>query len=253
MEASEIAKLLTRKGELEALLNGFEKWLIFFGVLVAIGVAGESIWGFRAWWNNRKLHAVAESVDNLRRLEITNIGKDTEKLRFAISESAERIALAEQHAAEANRIAEGERLARVKIEEKIAPRRLSAEQIRTVADKLRRFTGQRINFFATAGDAEAIGIADDILKALNGPNSAGWFPTLSAGQYSSLVGSGIVIELSSDADARAREAAVTLADALRGERLAVLGPQLPPNMQTMVGNINNDPQARIRLVVAKKP
>jgi hypothetical protein len=242
------------------LLSIIDKGKNIAALLVAVGVAGEFLGDFMA-------DPIRKRRDEARQADIVRLSNDAEtarkdsaKLRLDISKSDERaahanerIALAEQHAAEANRIAEGERLARVKIEEKIAPRRLSAEQIRTVADKLRRFTGQRLNFFATAGDAEAIGIADDILKALNGPNSAGWFPTLSTGQYSSLVGSGIVIELSSDADARAREAAVTLAEALRSERLAVLGPQPPPNMQTMVGNINNDPQARIRLVVAKKP
>jgi hypothetical protein len=42
MDASELAKLLARKTELESRLEGFEVWLIIFGILVVVGVAGES-------------------------------------------------------------------------------------------------------------------------------------------------------------------------------------------------------------------
>ncbi len=41
------------KGALLALISNLEKWALFFGILVAIGVAGESVYGIRLYWNNR--------------------------------------------------------------------------------------------------------------------------------------------------------------------------------------------------------
>jgi hypothetical protein len=63
MDPSELVKLIERKQALDTVLDGFEKWLIFFGLLVVIGVGGESLYGFRTFWNNRKLHEVQRSID----------------------------------------------------------------------------------------------------------------------------------------------------------------------------------------------
>jgi hypothetical protein len=72
MDPSELVALLARKSELEARLDGFEKWLIAFGICVALGVVGESVFGFRTWWTNRKLHAIQSDIDRAKDLELAN-------------------------------------------------------------------------------------------------------------------------------------------------------------------------------------
>ena len=178
--------------------------------------------------------------------------RDSETAKERASKADERAAVNEKEAARLGKLAEDERLARVMIEEKLAPRRLTVEQIRAIATKLRKFSGQRLNFFATSGDSEVIGISGDIFKALTGPNSAEWIVTPLTGQDSSVIEDGIVIEVSPDADAISTATAQTLADALRTERLLVIGPQKRRGGSVM-GQIISDPNAKIRLVVSKKP
>lgn len=80
------------------------------------------------------------------------------------------IAKANENAAEANRIAEEERLARVKIEERFSPRRLAKEQQLRIIEKLRPFAGQQFSF-AVYPDPESI----DLMRVLESIlKSAGW-------------------------------------------------------------------------------
>ena len=73
MDPSNLAKLLERKAELDAILVKFEIWLLLFGVLVVIGVGGESFFGIRTWWNNRKLQEVNRQLDQYRETELAEI------------------------------------------------------------------------------------------------------------------------------------------------------------------------------------
>jgi voltage-gated potassium channel Kch len=75
MDPSELVKLIERKQALDTVLDGFEKWLIFFGLLVVIGVGGESLYGFRTFWNNRKLHEVQRSIDRVRQEDIAKVSE----------------------------------------------------------------------------------------------------------------------------------------------------------------------------------
>jgi hypothetical protein len=106
-----------------------------------IGVGGETIYGVRAWWNNRKLHTVEQSIDGLRQTEIAQLTSSSDSLQKDIKGAEARIAeaqrgsaeaneraakaqqslaLAEQHAAEANAKAEGFRLDIAKANERAA-------------------------------------------------------------------------------------------------------------------------------------
>ena len=80
MDPSELVKLIERKQALDTVLDGFEKWLIFFGLLVVIGVGGESLYGFRTFWNNRKLHEVQRSIDRVRQEDIAKVPEQTNAL-----------------------------------------------------------------------------------------------------------------------------------------------------------------------------
>ena len=62
------------KTELESWLNTIDIWLIVFGVLVAIGVVGESIFGFLHWRRSGELHAI-QTTENL------SLERDIENLR----------------------------------------------------------------------------------------------------------------------------------------------------------------------------
>ena len=215
-------------------------------LLIAIGVCGELGVHVKTVGVEGDLRIANHSV-------VALVNKQAGEATERASKNEKEAAYLRREAARLGKLAEDERLARVQIEEKVAPRRLTLEQVKTVAGRLRSFSGQRISFFAFAGDSEIVAIGDDILKALAGPSSAGWKVTVSVGQYSSLVGSGIVIELLSNVDDPSRAAARALADALRNERLVVAGPQSEPPTVIMSGDLRADPQARIRIVIAKKP
>jgi len=73
--------------------------------------------------------------------------KDTEGFSLDIARANER-------SAEANRIAEQERLARLKIEERLAPRRISADQRTKLAKGLKLLSGKTVSLFIMIGDPE---------------------------------------------------------------------------------------------------
>jgi hypothetical protein len=90
------------KSELETLLSKIDIWLLVFGVIVVIGVAGESFFGIRHWWNSRKLQSLQQLENDTQRAEIVRLSKET--------------ADANVRASEANQKAEEEKLARIKLE-----------------------------------------------------------------------------------------------------------------------------------------
>lgn len=98
MDPSEITGLLERKAGLDKLLDSFEIWLLVFGILVVVGVAGESVFGIRTWWNNRKLHAIQQSIDDLRQAESKSTAQAFERdISLANKEAADANALAKQY------------------------------------------------------------------------------------------------------------------------------------------------------------
>ena len=123
-------------------------------------------------------------------------------IAFAGSESAnahERAAKAEQAAAEANKKAEEERLARVKIEEKLSPRRLSKEQFNTIVSQMTKWSKlpgtdikQDAAVFSVSSNFESTSLADQIAAVLK---TAGWninrYPVTYGKSYS-LSGIGIL-------------------------------------------------------------
>lgn len=77
------------------------------------------------------------------------------------------VATANERAAEANRIAEAERLERIKLEAQVSPRRLTSEQQKRVASALRRFSGKAVSVTSYALDLEAALLGEQIIAALN--------------------------------------------------------------------------------------
>lgn len=156
------------KTELEALLARIDIWLLVFGIVVVVGVAGESFFGMRHWWNSRKLQSLQNTENDAQRSEIARLNKEAGDARREAGEAIERAAKTERQAAELNRKAEEERLARVKIEERLAPRRISAEQAAKLSVDLAPLHGQHVSLFIIAGDPETAVFGDLLNTALTG-------------------------------------------------------------------------------------
>lgn len=150
---------------------------ILFGILVLGGVVGEYRFG-------SKLSGVAGQLQTRADIEVAELNKEAatateraskaeENLGNAKREAAkadEHSAVAEQRAAEANRIAEEERLARVKIEATVAWRRLSAAQQADLGTTMLQYRVLSHNL-GYSGEAETQQFANDIANALKG---SGW-------------------------------------------------------------------------------
>ncbi len=157
------------KPALEALLGSLDGWAAFFTLLVVAGVGGEFAVHIMSSRASKRLVDIQRQEEQARQAEIARITKDAESFRaesakaqsdiaatsVRISDAEARVAEATARAAEANKKAEEERLERVKIQEKLAPRHLSAEQRQGIAVRLRPFAGTKINVFAYGGDQES--------------------------------------------------------------------------------------------------
>ena len=86
------------KAQIEALLARIDVWLLIFGVIVVVGVAGESFFGIRHWWNNRKLEAIQHTEDQQREEEIARLNKEAGAARETAGAAVERAAALEVEA-----------------------------------------------------------------------------------------------------------------------------------------------------------
>jgi hypothetical protein len=150
------------KEALEALIAALENWSAVFTLLVVLGVGGELVVHVMQSRANKKLITIQHQESLAQETEIARlqnasasvgleIAKANEGAATALTKAAQaeenlgtarkEAALANERAAEANKIAEGERLARLKIEERLAPRTLSVEQQKRIESKLKPFAG----------------------------------------------------------------------------------------------------------------
>lgn len=118
------------------------KWRLFLTIvgvfLITIGVAGELFVQFKASKVETNLRTNSHQVE----------------------------ALLNRLAAEANKKAEGERLARLQLEGELTWRRISEDNQSAVASRLVRFSGQTAQISYSAGDLEAQSFALSIASAL---------------------------------------------------------------------------------------
>jgi hypothetical protein len=222
------------KDELEASLAILDFLIQVFAVLVAVGIVGEVGFGVRHWVLNRRLQALQHSEDQERQTEIARLNKEAGDARRSAGDAIER-------AAEANKIAEEERLARLKIEERLAPRRLTAEQIQHLQERLRRFSGQPIQISYLVGDVESQAYASEFAAALG---SIGW--AVGTGLPSMFNFAGIAVRVQDSTDVP--EAAEGLAEAIEGLGITVQRTRTPDKTE-----INgNRPSIRFDLWISKK-
>ncbi len=152
------------------------------------------------------------------------------------------IAQANTRAAEANRIAESERLARMKIEQRLADRSLTDAQLTAIADKVKPFSGQEFLVTTYWGLKEPLSITNRIYAALD---SAGWKYVKHKG-VKNLIGmaSGVFVNVHPTADEQTKKAAASLVSALTVEGIA---------SRIEERDDPDSPSNRIELMVGTKP
>jgi hypothetical protein len=123
-------------------------------------------------------------------------------------DSDEKIALANARAAEANRVAEEERHARLKLEQEMAWRSFSAWQKADFIKVASSFSGTEFELITYQDDPEAKNFANIIGHALV---DAGWKHTPSTGFLAFRVEVGIRFEIAPEADAAMSKATEALA------------------------------------------
>ena len=154
---------------------------------------------------------------------------------------------------EAQKATEQERLARLKIEERVANRRLTEAQQERIARKLSVFAGRSINVLIYRGDVEAWSIADQIKLALGGKKGAGWIVHSARVAEFNRAFSGMLVETTAHAGPEDVSAANALVSALSAETLVVRGPIKPTPELRWEAHGNLDTKAGVHLVVGTKP
>jgi hypothetical protein len=265
MDTAELARLLARKTELESKLDGFEVWLIIFGILVVVGVGGESLFGIRSWLNNRKLHSTEQSIDILRQAEIAQLNVSSETLRTDLRGADTRIAEAKRGAAEAtakaesfrldiakaNETAERERLARIQLEARLADRTLSPAQRNTLTSRLTPFSGVVADVIVWGDTAEIQSISALVLDSMA---NAGWKIQRANAIGGTAAVRGILVGTQPGSDAATTRASSALVAALQSLGLdagAWSFAQLQPPGGMM--NMGFTGTAPIRIFIGSKP
>jgi hypothetical protein len=175
---------------------------------------------------------------------------DAEKARADIAEAVKQTESAKAIAAEANKKAEEEKLARLKIEERLAGRRLTATQQRAVTRKLRPFTGEKINVYGPPGNPEVERIANGILQSLT---DSGWVFSVIIGQDMARVVSGILIELNPDAPPPTLAAAQVTRFGARGREFDRYGSSTPAANAITGAFVGTPiPDAKIRMTIGSQ-
>jgi hypothetical protein len=177
----------------------------------------------------------------------SNLAGANARAEEAKAESAE----ANARAAEANKIAEGERLARVKIEERLAPRSITQKQIDGLSKRLKPYSGISIDILQIGESPEIT----NFRSLLENPLRAAGLNLFS----STAVGSGSFIGLSvgvlADASESDKAAASALLSALNAEGIAALNAGVSkredwPGFTMAPPGANKAP---IRMFVGSKP
>jgi hypothetical protein len=261
MSPETIESLIAKRDALESLLDGFGVWVIVFGIFVVVGVGGETIYGVRTWWNNRRLHVVERSIDELRQTEIATLSASGEAIKLEMkgadariaeaqrgaAEAQRNLALAEQHSAEANVKAEGFRLDIAKANESVAqaraqvasamaeaakanlelarlktPRTLSKEQQARITLKISPFPGTPFDLFVNT-DSDSTTLMNLIDDAIR---AAGWqfkqAGIITFGNKAGIIAdSGVSIHVAAEVRSTLEAPALALGNALIAEGIPV--------------------------------
>ena len=229
------------------LLIWIERGQLIATLLVAIGVAGEFAGSFIARPINSRLEAVRQD-------ELTRLNQGIADSNARVKEFEAGIADARARAAEANKIAEEERLKRVEIEAKLAPRTMDPKQIADLAIRLQMIGKRDVDVMVHGETPEMVRIGQSIVLALT---NAGWNIKAWTVTSGGIAVTGIVVAVNPNADAGTKQAAQKLLEALHHEGLWVIS-WTPPDWTALSGLMNGPPLdksklAPIRILIGTKP
>jgi len=254
---SEIQVLTSRARDLSLSVDWWNTTMICSLVFAAVAAVLVVVTTRMALVKSKALAAVQEEVIRTKDAQLTSDLKDKDvKIAEATGMAAQAdekaegfrrdIATANQRAAEANRIAEQEHLARVRIEEKLAGWKLNAGAQERVIKKIQEYPKMPFDLGAAPTEVNFMETMDSMLLA------AGWERRLpkSNSDVSILLNrkarinyvSGFYLEISESAVTDFGPAMKTLADALKEEGIPV---------QAQADRTNSDPNA-IHIVVGTK-
>ena len=263
-----------------------DKWkkrVRLFEMLVIIGVAGELIADGGVFLFSRHLQTISEAeysglnkqaADAYKQAEVARKEADSFELDIAkakkqaadalaraakaeetLGEARRDAAMANERAAKSNEIAEGERLARLRLEARLAPRSLSPAQQRDLGEKLKLFKGSAVDIFVYGETPEILNITTSIESVLQS-ESVGWnakFWVVTGGGAVT----GILVLTRSGSDAPTLQAARSLLAGLNSEGISA-SPWKPFTEADTPGMLSGPPwdnnkMAPIRMLIGTKP
>ena len=229
MDNATLTALLSKREALEAALGRIEMWALIFGVIVVIGVAGESIFGVRTWRNNRKLRDLQQQIEQIQQTETTQLNNEAEDARSTARKADERAAKAE-----------------LELEKLRTPRTIDDETFNRLVKRFRPFSGQNFDIDAFRDDKESTDFATRIFNALQ---LAGWsLAKNSSGTLGFVVVVGVEFCVRPDADSRTKMIANESASIFRSEGISATDLVFPPSND--FGILTTD---MILVRVGKKP
>ena len=209
---------------------------IAFAILVLGGVVGEYVFGSR-------LSAVSSELQRASDKEVAELNREAGEARKSAGEAMERAAHLEKQA-------EDERVARLKIEERMAPRKIDPRRLIAIRERLSAFKGYRADIGAVPGTFEGMQFASRLqLLLINAQWSANFMQAEAEGPLGGVV---LGVMVKSTSDPRSIAAAKAVVEILKEEKIdAFFRTGLP-------GPFPNSPQDdpaifRVLIVVGNKP
>jgi hypothetical protein len=203
-------------------------WELVWGLLVVLGVGGELVGTVKEQLIGRQLRDIQDKENQEQKTLIEEAKKDAEALKLQIAEEQRKqeeirleVQTAKLEAARATARAEAEALARAQLEQRVAPRRLTPKQQAAVGSKVDPFGGQKVSLVFTADIFEEGQLAEDVRLPLS---KAMWIISIVRGAIGALTFRGILVEVKPDSLPANEKAAQALVNALRDEKLLVIGP-----------------------------
>jgi hypothetical protein len=221
---------ITTPSRMASFLESASYWT---GIAAVAFTAAAAVAGSLSWYFSYKLSDKKDA--EFREFQ--------ESSKIAVASANEKAAEANARAADANRIAEEERLARVKLETRLAPRILKGASQTTVAKAIVGFAPQKYDILWYPDDPESLNLANDIYGALQ---MARWVHESSNSWLGFMLVSGVVIEFAPSKADTAGVASKALAEALEKEGIVATAEPTA----SMDGE--KEPET-IRIKVGKKP
>jgi hypothetical protein len=232
-DASEISSL---SQAVESLASSVRLWNIAYLLLLALTLIAAAFVVLKNNEHNRAQAKLSRAKDRTLRLELKE--KD-DQIAITQRQAAE----ANLRAAGANKIAEEERLARVKLETRLAPRSLKGESQESVAGAIRQFAPQPFDILWYSDDPDSANLASDLYVTFQ---RAGWVLDRSNEGLGLGGSTGVVIEFAPSKEDVLGPACDALASALQKEGIAA-------TTRPRVDEDKEKEPERLRINVGRKP